>query len=180
MSDAWPLHLTVDAHGCDDSFVRIRRTAPDGPTHLSVRVGSVLVYCLDAGAVTAMAAAWARAHASSADLLPITSSQPRPLATRSGYASPAAHVVAEGTTRWNGTPPRPGHPYTEVTSNWLTVGVHDSPGLRPHPGAGAQAAARGQHGLPRPPVPFRRLLDAANAQEQVNRYRADHPGWRGR
>ena len=180
MAEPWPLHLTVDAHGCEDSFVRIRRTSNDRPSHVTVRVGSVLVYCLDGAAVTAMAAAWARAYASSVDLLPSTSRQPRPLASTRGYASPAAHVVAEGMTRWNVTPPRPGHPYAEVASTWMTVRVHDATALRTHTRAWAQAADLGQHALSRPPVPFRRLLDAANAQEQVNRYRADHPGWRGR
>jgi hypothetical protein len=180
MPDPWPLHLTVDAHGSEDSFVRVRRVTPDAPAHLTVRVGSVLVYCLDAGAVTAMAAAWARAYAASADQLPLDSRQPRPLATRGGYAAPAAQVVAEGPTAWNVTPPRPGHAYAEVASSWLTVRVHDTTALRTHTRAWAQASALGQHSLARPPVPFRRLLDAANAQEQVNRYRADHPNWRGR
>jgi hypothetical protein len=180
MADPWPLHLTVDAHGSEDSFVRVRRTRPDGPAHLTVRVGSVMVYCLDAGAVTAMAAAWARAYASSADLLPITGQPPRPLGTRGGYAAPTAQVVAEGPIRWNVAPPRPGYPYAEVASSWLTVKVHDATALRTHTRAWAQASDLGQHVLSRPPVLFRRLLDAANAQELVNRYRAEHPSWRGR
>ena len=180
MPDPWPLHLTVDAHGNDDSVVRVRRTGPNGPAHLTVRVGSVLVYCLDAGAVTGMAAAWARAYAASADLLPLNSRQPRPLATSRGYAAPTAQVVAEGPVRWTVTAPRPGHPYAEVASSWLTVRVHDATALRTHTRAWAQAADLGQHALTRAPVPFARLLDAANAQEVVNRYRADHPTWRGR
>jgi hypothetical protein len=179
MPDPWPLHLNVDAHGGDDSFVRVRRRA-DGPAHLTVRVGSMLVYCLDAGAVTTMAAAWARAYAASADLLPLISRQPRPLATHVGYGAPTAQVVAEGPVRWDVTPPRPGHPYVEVASSWLTVRVHDATALRTHTRAWAQAADLGQHALTTPPVPFRRLLDAANAQEVVNRYRADHPSYRGR
>ena len=180
MADPWPLQLTVDAHGSEDSLVRGRRNTTGGPSYLTVRVGSVLVYCLDAGAVTAMAAAWARAYAASADLLPVTSRQPRPLATRGGYAAPAAQVVAEGPTRWNVTGPRPGHPYAEVASSWLTVRVHDATALRTHTRAWAQASDLGQHVLTRPPVPFRRLLDAANAQEVAHRYRAEHPNWRGR
>src|SRR3954462_8786252 len=130
MPDPWPLQLTVDAHGSEDSSVRIRRTGADGPTHLTVRVGAVLVYCLDAHAVTGMAAAWARAYPASADLLPVSSRQPRPLATRGGYAAPTAQVVAEGPTPWNITPPRPGHLYAEVASSWLTVRVHDTTALR--------------------------------------------------
>ena len=180
MPDAWPLHLRVDAHGSDDTFVRVRRTYDGGPAHLTVRVGSVLVYCLDGGAVTAMAAAWARAYAAGADLLPLTSRKPRPLATPGGYAAPSATVVAEGPVRWDVTPPRTGQPYLEVASSWLTVRVHDATALRTHTRAWAQAADLGQHALSRPPVPFRRLLDAANAQELTNRYRAAHPNWRGR
>ena len=180
MPDPWPLHLTVDAHGCEDSSVRGRRAHADGPEHLTVRVGSVLVYCLDATAVTTMAEAWARAYAAGADLLPVNGHRPRPLATRGGYAAPTAQVVAEGATRWTVTSPRPGHPYTEVASSWLTVRVHDATALRTHTRAWAQAADLGQHVLSRPPVPFRRLLEAAFAQEQVNRYRAQHPGWRSR
>lgn len=180
MSDPWPLHLTVDAHGCEDSFVRVRRTAPGGPAHLTVRVGSVLVYCLDAAAVTAMAAAWARAYAGSADLLPVTSRQPRPLATLGGYAAPAAQVVAEGPTRWNVTAPRPGHRYAEVASSWLTVRVYDATALRTHTRAWAAACDLGGRALTRPPVPFARLLAAANTQEAAYRYGTDRGDRRGR
>ena len=127
-----------------------------------------------------MAAAWARAYACSADLLPVTSRAPRPLASHGGYAAPTAQVVAEGRTRWDVTPPRPTHPYTEVASSWLTVRVHDASALRTHTRAWAQATDLGPRILARPPVPFRRLLDAATAQEAVNRYRATHPNWRGR
>lgn len=180
MTDPWPLHLCVDAHGADDSFVRIRRIFPDGPAHLSVRVGSVLVYCLDGAAVTAMAGAWARAYAASADLLPVTTRKPRPLANCAGYAAPSAQVVADGPVRWNVDPPRPGRPYVEVASSWLTVRAYDATALRTYTRAWAQAADLGQQVLRRPPVTFRRLLDAATAVEAAHRYRSDHPSSRSR
>ena len=180
MPDAWPLHLAVDAHGREESSVRVHRTAPDTAAYLSVRVGSVLVYCLDGAAITGIAAAWARAYAAAADLLPLDSRQPRPLASHGGYAAPAAHVVAEGPQRWDVTGPRPGHPFAEVSSSWLTVRVHDATALRTHRRAWEQATALGQQALRRPPTPFARLLEAATTQEAVNRYRADHRGAPGR
>ena len=179
MFEPWPLHLVVDAHGDDGSCVRIRRSHPSGPAHLSVRVGAVVVYCLDGAAVTSIAAAWARAYMASADLLPLTSRTPRPLATRSGYAAPAAQVVAEGPGRWDVLAPRIGQPYAQVDSSWLTVRVHDATALRTHTRAWARAGDLGQHVLRRPPVPFRRLLDAAQIEETVARYRAEHPQWNG-
>jgi len=173
MSDAWPLRLTVDARGHDDSSVRVRRTSPAAAAYLSVRVGPVLVHCLDSAAVTGIASAWARAYAAAADLLPTDSRQPRPLATRGGYAAPTAQAVAEGRQRWDVTPPRPGHPYAEVSSSWLTVRVHDATALRAHTRAWAQAVDLGQTAFRPPPKPFSRMLDAATAQEAVNRHRAD-------
>lgn len=174
MPDAWPLHLTVDAHGREDSFVRVRRTSADTAAYLSVRVGSVLVYCLDGAAVTAIAAAWARAYAAAADLLPVNSPVPRPLASHTGYAAPAAHIVAEGPQRWDVTAPRPAHRHAEISSDWLTVRVHDTTALMTHTRAWAQAGDLGQV-LRRPPVPFARLLQAATAQEMATRYRDVHP-----
>jgi hypothetical protein len=180
MSDAWPLHLTVDARSREDSFVRVRRTSADTPAYLSVRVGSLLVYCLDGAAITGMAAGWARAYAAAADLLPLDSRQPRPLATTAGYAAPAAHVVAEGPQHWDVIAPHPGQSHAEVSSSWLTVRVHDATALRTHRHAWEQATALGQNAMRHAPVPFARLLQAANAQEAVNRYRAEHRSAPGR
>lgn len=174
MADPWPLHLTVDAHGEEDSWVRVRRTSADTAAYLSVRVGSVLVYCLDGAAVTAIASAWARAYAAAADRLPLDSAKPRPLAHRTGYAAPVAQVVAEGPQRWDVTAPRPTHRYAEVSSSWLTVRVHDATALRTYTRAWAQAGDLGQV-LRRPPVPFARLLEAAAAAEMDHRYRDDRP-----
>ncbi len=171
MPDPWPLRLVVDAYGAEESLVQIRRVHPDAPPHLTIRVGAITVFCLDGPAITAMAGAWAQAHAASADLLPLTSRPPRPLATEGGYACPAAQVVADGPTRWDVLPPREGHRYATVASSWLQVRVHDATALLTHTRAWAQAADMGQGVLATPPTPFRRLLEAANSAELATRFR---------
>ena len=175
MPDPWPIRFVVDAFGAEDALVRVRRVHPDAPAHLTVRVGALTVFVLDGPAVTAIAGAWARAHASSADLLPVTSRPPRPLATDGGYAAPAAQVVADGPTRWDVLPPREGHRYTTVASSWLQVRVHDAAALLTHTRVWAQAADLGQTVLATPPTPFRRLLESATSAELVERFRAGQP-----
>jgi len=178
MADGWPVQLVVDAHGHEETHVRARRVGNEGPAHLAIRIGSLQMYCLDAGSVTAMAQAWARAYACGADTLPLTGEAPRPLANRAGYAATCGSVVCEGQLRWDVTPPRDGQPYVQVASSWLTVRVHDAVALRTYTRAWAQASDLGQTVLRRPPEPFSRLLMTASAVELGNRYRRDHPNLR--
>ena len=41
-------------------------------------------------------------------------------------------VLAEGPQRWEVSAPHPDHPFTAVTSPWLTVRVHDQLALDDH------------------------------------------------
>jgi hypothetical protein len=174
MASSWELQLTIDAHSGDDFRVRPRQTHPEGAAHLTVRVGPLLIYCLDGAAVTSMAAAWAQAHASTAHLLPLRGSK-RPPARPEGVVVPVAEVVADGSQRWDITAPRPGQPFATVTSKWLTVRVHDLPALQTHVHAWATACDLGQRLLPTPPLTFDRLLTNAQMVHTAHEYGLDHP-----
>jgi hypothetical protein len=147
-----------------------------------VRTGPLLVYCLDGAAVASIAAAWAQAQASSAHLLPMQPRAPRrsTAARRAspippGDAYPAADVVAEGHQRWDVLAPRPGQRYTVVTTDWLTVRVHDLPALQTYTQAWAGACALGMRVMPKPPPRFDYLLRDAFGREAFQQYTRDHP-----
>jgi hypothetical protein len=183
----WPMQLTIDAHDLDTIRVRPRRFGTGPQIHLSVRTGPLLVYCLDGAAVASIAAAWAQAQASSADLLPTRPAAPRPAAVSrraktlpGGDAWAAADVVAEGHQRWDVTAPRPGQPFTIVTTNWLTVRVHDRAALGVHTEAWAGACAIGQQLMHHPPPTFDRLLRDAFDREFAHHHRDDPSSGRGR
>src|SRR5438477_3499493 len=95
------------------------------PPHLLVRTGPVAVYCLDGFAVTGIAAAWARAYAVAADMLPLTSRPTRDPLRAGGYAEPVADLIAEGAVKWNVIPPGHMRRFVEVSSAGLTVRAHD-------------------------------------------------------
>lgn len=171
----WELQLTIDARAGDDFRVRPRLTHRPGAAHLTVRVGPLMVYCLDGPAVTSIAAAWAQAHASATHLLPLHPSRPRPQAPQAGHVDAVAEVVAEGQQRWDVVAPRPGQPFALVTSKWLTVRVHDVPALQTQLHAWATACDLGQRVLPHPPVTFDRLLANAQMVHTAHEYGLDHP-----
>ena len=156
--------------------MRVRRSAPPPSRgQLVVRVGPMRVICLDGRAVTDLAAAWAQAHASSADLLPARAAPPRQSIGAGGVAVPVAEIIAEGPQPWDVVPPRRGQPYALVTGQWLTVRVHDQAALLTFTRVWAQAADLGQHILRTRPIPFNRLLEAARDGEAVARSVHDHP-----
>lgn len=168
MEPNWPLSLTIDARGDDSCWARIRgeKVVP----HLAVRTGPVIVYCLDATSVTGMAGAWARAEQEYLAALPVTpSSPPNPLAAP-GYAIATAQAVAEGLQRWDVVGPRPEQPFVVVSSDWLTVRVHDTVALRQYSRAWSEACALGFRVFPRAPLAFNRLREQERNRLMAIRY----------
>jgi len=170
MARDWPVTVTIDAHGGDMVRVRPRDIGTDR-THLLVRTGPLVVYCLDGQAVESVAAAWALAHASSARLLPRESTAP-PRRPGDPVASAAADSVLEGPQRCDVIAPRPGQPFLVVTCDWLTVRVHDLPALETHARAWTTACAIGARFLRTPPPPFNQLLRTARDLELARQHRA--------
>jgi hypothetical protein len=180
MPRSWRLELTVDAYGLDSARVLVRPGG--GPRgHLAVRTGPVLLHCLDATGITTTAAAWARAHASGARLLPTRPTTTPDAVGPGGVAAPAAEVAIDGPQRWDVTAPSPGHPYVVVASDWLVVRVHDLPALESCTRAWATACALGARLLPNPPVPFAQLLRAERDLDAARQFLIpEHQTTRGR
>jgi hypothetical protein len=144
-----------------------------------VRTGPRNIFCLDGAAVASIAAAWAQAQASSADMLPMQPAAPRqPKRQPRGVAWPAADVVVEGHQHWDVIAPRPGQPFTVVTSKWLMVRVHDLPALQTYTHAWAGACALALRVMPNPPPTYDRLLRDAFGKELAHQYTQDHPNQR--
>ena len=181
MSSSWPIELVVDAHGGDKVRAYPRRNTPDGTPHVVVRAGPILVHCLDARALQDTAAAWARAIVLSEDALP-TTPQPRPdpLRQPSGYGAPAGVVMAEGPQRWDVRGPQPEHPFTRVSSPWLTVRVHDQQALEAHVRAWAFGSDLAQLVFKTRPLPFNRLLEQERTRRARDLYEADQRRSTGR
>lgn len=183
MTDPWAMQLVVDAHDMGTVRVRPRRFGTGPQVYLSVHTGPLLVYCLDAKAVTSIAAGWAQAQAASAHLLPATSTRAQPAATRRdrvrrGDAYPASDVVTEGYQRWTVAAPTPSQPFAVVATDWLTVRVHDRAALETHTHAWAGACALAAQWMPGPMASFDRLLRDAFDRELAQRYRDDPPSRR--
>jgi hypothetical protein len=173
------MNLVIDARHMDTVRVRPKRFDVGPQVHLAVRTGPMVVYCLDGAAVSSIAAAWAQAQASSAHLLPATTPEPRPPAqVPKGAAWPAADVVAEGPQRWDVSAPRPGQEFTTVTTDWLTVRVHDRAALQTYTHAWAGACAVAIRTMTRPPEAFDLLLRNAYDREFMHRYHQEHPNER--
>lgn len=161
MSAPWELQITVDAVGSERCRIRPRHLIPDGSSpHLAVRAGPVLVYVLDAQAVTDLASAWAAAHVRGAHLLPVMHAKPA-RSRRPGAAYPVAEVVVEGRQRWNLRLPEPGRDHLLVTTGWLQVRVHDRVALDTQVRAWAEASAWGSRVFRRRPASFDALLEQA-------------------
>lgn len=174
MADTWPLQLTINAAGSDAVRVRARHIGLARP-HVSVRTGPLVMYCVDGPAVTSMAAAWALAHASSAQLLPhaVTLRRPSP---QQSIAAAASDIVLEGRQRWDVVAPRPGQPHALVSCGPLTVRVHDLAALEAHTRAWAVACALGARHLHTPPPAFGRLLDSARDIQVAREHHVPPPG----
>ena len=171
MDKAWELALTVDACGWSPPDVRVRNVSADpAHPHLVVGAGPVLVYALDARAVTDMAAAWAAAHVRATAVLPLTG--PPRGGNRFGNAFPAAQVVLEGRQDWQVSAPGVGHPYLVVTAGTLTVRVHDRAALDSQLQVWTAASAVGARvfGLPLPP--FHELVQRAEMVMYRDMHRA--------
>jgi hypothetical protein len=176
MTETWPMQLVIDARDMDTVRVRPRRFGGGPQVHLAVRTGPMLVICLDGAAINSMAAAWAQAQASSAHLLPATSPEPRrPPNPPKGSAWPVADVVAEGPQRWDVSAPRPGQAFATVTTDWLTVRVHDRTALQTYTHAWAGACAVAIRVMPKPPDAFDMLLRTAYDRDFLHRYHQEHP-----
>jgi hypothetical protein len=176
MEQPWDMRLVVDARDLDTVRVRPRRFGGGPQVHLTVRTGPLTVFCLDGAAVRTIASAWAQAQASSAHLLPAQTPEARPLAQPpKGAAWAVGDVVAEGPQRWDVTAPHPGQPFTTVTTDWLTVRVHDRAALQTYTHAWAGACALGIRIMPNPPAAFDLLLRQAYDRDFMIRHRREHP-----
>lgn len=176
MEQPWAMQLVIDARHMDTVRVRPRRFGGGPQIHLAVRTGPMVVYCLDGAAISSIAAAWAQAQASSAHLLPATIGDPRPPANAPrGAAWPAADVVAEGPQRWDVSAPHPGQAFATVTTDWLTVRVHDREALQTYTHAWAGACAVAIRMMPSPPDAFDLLLRNAYDRDFLHRYHQEHP-----
>ena len=178
MPNRWDLRLTIDAHGNDRCRVWVRDSG-EGRGHIAIRMGPVVMYCVDGAAVTSMAAAWAVAHASSAHLLPFSSTNDARPQPGAGVAAPVSEIAVEGHQRWDVTAPHGDQRSTLVASDWLSIRVHDIPALETYTQAWAAACALGARVLRTAPVPFDRLLGNARDSELARRYHLDHGTGRG-
>jgi hypothetical protein len=176
MEQPWAMQLSIDARHMDTVRVRPRRFGGGPQVHLAVRTGPMVVYCLDGAAISSIAAAWAQAQASSAHLLPATIGDPRPpVNAPRGNAWPAADVVAEGPQRWDVSAPHPGQSFASVSTDWLTVRVHDREALQTYTHAWAGACALAIRMMPGPPDAFDLLLRNAYDRDFLHRYHQEHP-----
>jgi hypothetical protein len=189
MRRPWDLKLVVDARGSDDYTVHPRAFGDSQQHHLAVRIGPLLMYCLDGRAVSDLAEAWAAAYIRAGRMLPAHPERPRPKprpAARQprrkpsqqppgkpvagGLASGVSEVVVEGPQPWKVTLPRPDHPHATVATGWLTVRVHDQVALETHARAWSLASAVGQQVLTIRPASFHQVIATARFQEEPDRY----------
>jgi hypothetical protein len=164
MAEQWNVQVTVDAIGGDRCRVRPRSVHRDGSSpHLLVRAGPLMIYALDARAVTDLASAWAAAHVRGAHLLPVHLEVPRSTRSARGAAYPIAEVVVEGRQPWNVRPPQGNQPVLQVTAGWLTVRIHDRVALDTQVRAWTEASAFGGRVFGNRTTPFDALLE----QQQI-------------
>jgi hypothetical protein len=174
------MKLEIDAHNRDTVRVRPHRFGSGAEAVAAVRIGPLLVYCLDAASVRSIAAAWAEAQRS-IDLLPtksaeVTGGARRPLP--SGSAFPVAEVVADGSQRWEVSPPGPGQRFVVVTTDWLIARVHDQAALQAYTNAWTEACALLD--APAEPTAFDELVRDATSRGFIRRCRLPHSGLRCR
>lgn len=173
MTASWSLSLSIDAHGHDDTNVRIWPSRGPGRDHLVVRVGMVTVFCLDGDAASSAGLAWATARLKAREWLPDLDDDDR--LTRApvhdpgfGEAFPAGSLILDGRQRWS-VVPRPDH--LAVTVGPLQVNVYDFTALDTHVRAWTEATAVATRLFPNRAVPFNLLVTQArkNALRDVDR-----------
>jgi hypothetical protein len=175
MNKPWGLHLTVDAAGSDDYNVRTRSISARRDA-LEVRIGPMLVYCVDGQAVNDLSAAWATALVRVSRRLrltpgaPTTPKPPRENAAAKakaagGLASPASEIVVAGKQPFRVIPPHDNRLYATVATSWLTVRVHDRIALETYTQAWSLASAVGGRLLDPAPPPFAQLVRDARYAE---------------
>lgn len=163
MTTPWELSLSIESRGQDDTHVSVVPGHGGSSPHLNVRVGSVVVHCLDARAVMSSSEAWAKARVEAESWMPAIR-RPRPTSPTTGYgaAYPAASVILDGRQRWQVSHTGPA---LDVTVGPLLVRVHDVPALETHIRAWTQASAIAARAFPGKAVPFARLVEHARYAE---------------
>ena len=157
MTDSWDLSLTIDAHGHDDTAVRIVPGAGSGSAHLRVRAGNVILHCIDSASAMSAARAWAAAQLAAPDWQPaLRDARPVPAAADLGAAYPLGSIVFEGRQPWHVD--LAGHALA-VTVGPLQVRAHDMTALHTHVRAWTEAAAVAARVFPGRALPFARLLE---------------------
>jgi hypothetical protein len=163
MTTSWELSLSIEARGHDDTHVGVVPGHGGRNPHLNVRVGTVVVHCLDPRAVMSSAEAWAKARVEAESWMPaIRDPRQRPPASGYGAAYPAASVILDGRQRWQVSH---AGPVLDVTVGPLLVRVHDVTALDTHVRAWTQASAIASRTFPGKAVPFARLVEHARYAE---------------
>lgn len=147
--------LSVEAAGAQDAQVRIGRTGADRSPHVNVRVGTVIVHCLDPAAVMSIAAAWVEAETRIGRWLPDTA-PPRTAHPRDvGVSYPAGSVIFEGRQPWSISTVRED---LTVTFGCISVAVRDRAALETHTRAWREAADISVKLYPGRATPYGELL----------------------
>lgn len=163
MTTSWDLRLSIESRGHDDTHVSVTPGHGLSSPNIKVRVGSVVVHCLDGAAAMSAAHAWAKARVEAESWFPALC-EPRRQPSTVGYgaAYPAGSVILDGRQQWQVS--RTG-PALDVTVGPLLVRVHDMTALDTHVRAWTQASAVANRIFPGKAVPFARLLEHARYAE---------------
>lgn len=175
MSKPWDVVLSIDSVGPQDAQVRIGVSGANRTPHVNVRVGSLLVHCLDPASVMSVASAWAAAEVRIGGWLP-TTAPPRPSAAPGfGAAYPVGSVIFEGRQPWTVSTAGDG---LTVTFGCVRVAVRDRAALETNTRAWREASAISAKLYPGRAVPYGQLLRraqitsiqrAAGEQQQAQR-----------
>jgi hypothetical protein len=162
MTSSWDLGLTIDARGHDDTQVRVVRWAGLTSEHLTVRVGTVLVHCIDGAGAMSAGRAWAAARLEAEDWRPpLREPSPTARPAAAGAAYPVGSVVFEGRQPWQ---VRRAGDALEVVVGPLAVRAHDITALDTHIRAWAEASALAARVFPGKAVPFGQLVEHQRRQ----------------
>jgi hypothetical protein len=166
MTSSWNLSLSLDARGHDDTHVSVVPTGGRSP-HLKVRVGGVVIHCLDAAAVMSAARAWAAARLGGSDWRPpLREGQRPPEVMDRGAAYPVGSIIFEGRQQWQAANTGGA---IEVTVGPLLVRVRDMTALDTHVRAWTEASALAARVYPGRVLPFSQLVE----QQRVATLRAE-------
>jgi hypothetical protein len=157
MTDEWKLSLSIDAHGHDDTHVGVVRAVGEGPPHLKVRTGGVIVHCLGPAAAMSAAEAWACARLAGETWLPAQDNRrPSAPAPHLGVAYPSASIIFDGRQPWHLDHVGPA---MSITVGPLKVVAYDVTALDTHIRAWTEASAVATRLFPGKAVPFARLVE---------------------